>query len=274
MRLVHVTTRRLVRELSTSFSAPYFSASLWQTHAASKALHRFPAVAKRWDLPLTSTLRLCYTSRQFHPVETCPMHRTGVLADASLAEVVASLCPHCAVLLGSSAHIQYVVSPSNPEVLTYPLVYAMLSSLLYAHAHPAALGTPHALGWLSLAASEATALDSDLSRLLEAPLEKARSRRAELYMEVSAPLLAESSSPALMLAPAFHRAGAHLALEPTSIYRYGLVVVPSAPPLRLSAPASVLPSLDPITLEVFLSLLSSGMDEKSAHTAALLVSNP
>ena len=201
------------------------------------------------------------------------MYRPSASREVSLNELVSSLCTHCSVILGSSSHLPSVVEPSDPDVVSWPAVYAMLSSLLFAHSHPSSLNTPHALGLLSMAATSAQTLHEELGRLLAHPLTQTFARRKQLFAALSAPLLESPSRDALLVAPFTHRIGAHLSLHPTARVASGLVVVPRAPAIQLNDPSSALPCLDDALLDVFLALTSSGLSHQEAYEATHALSS-
>jgi hypothetical protein len=222
------TLRKVVREISDSFSAPYFLASHYQTHSVRQGLRLLPRITARLNLKSPPACRVPVASNMFHPAPSCGFASSGVLADVSIVELERRLCPTCAALCGSSSELEGLMNPPS-GVVVFPFLYAFFTSQLFAHSYRPVSANPHAFGWLTLAASDAARRDPALARLLEPVMEYLAPRQKAVFNRVLPMYASDDMTPSTIVAPLAHLLGSVLGLVPTSFSDGDLVVLPCGP---------------------------------------------
>ncbi len=280
--LIVFILRRAVREISNSFSAPYFLTSHFQTHSVHQSMRVFPRVAKRLSLEDAPLCRIPVVANLLHPSPSCAYFDLAALEDVSIDLLARRICPNCAARCGSSAELVALMDPPEGVVL-YPFLYAFFTSQLFAHSYRPSHANPHAFGWLTLASEDAARRDPQLATLLEPLFAYLYPRRREVFNRVVPLYVGDDMTPSTILAPLTHMLGSVLGLVPSSFIADDIVVLPDGPRALAekfsSSHNAVVPvyHLDgyratslvpPHAMRLFLSLVRTGIEPQDAAQAA------
>lgn len=259
--------RRATRHIATRCLAPYGRSSQWHCFTAPEALSVYDLAARCWDLSELSPLKVPY-SGVWHVSAECPV---GVspgleLRWTTVSEVSSGLCAHCAVLLSFSLSIPGLTDSSTDWVVS-PLAEALLVVLLYSIATSKLRSTRGLPGWITQTARQAqSSLGGSL--VIEEALKLSLKKRLSLLRQSGVYQDPRSS----LVAPFETRAGGVLLLSDEAYVKDSFVVLPRAATYVASREelheAVLVEISDRSTLDVFVSLLVSGLDDSEASRAA------
>ena len=230
-------------------------------------------VSRVWELPPLSPLLVPY-SGVWHVSPDCPAAHSpsADLHWAPVSQVASGLCTHCALLITVSLSFARLTGSSTDWVVS-PIAEALLAVLLYSVATSKIVSPQGLPGWITETARQAqSALGG--SPVIEEALKMSSKKRHALLSRGPVSRSAHSS----LVAPFESRAGGTLLLSDTAYTKDSFVVLPyAATRVSLEHPAArralqeAIPvgATDRATLDLFVSLLESGLDERSASRAAV-----
>lgn len=262
--------RRATRHIANRCLAPYGRSSQWHCFTAPEALAVYGAVATAWQLQPLAPLLVPY-SGVWHVSSMCPsaLSSSSSLHWTTVSEVSSSLCAHCSALLSFSLSIPGLTGPSTDWVVS-PIAEALLAVLLYSVA-TAKLTEPQGLpGWITQTARQ-TSQSLGGSRVIDEALKMSAKKRIALLRRS----FVSSSGSSSLIAPFESRSGGVLLLSDEAYTKDSYVVLPHASvraPLKharqVLTDAMPVEATDRATLEVFVSLLESGLGSTDASRAA------
>lgn len=213
-----------------------------------------------------------FYSGKVHLTPACPCYSSGLraLTTVDTQQAASMLCPTCAALVGSSVYLPDMATCQDGTHST-GLLYAMLSSWLYAHTTASTDTTGVALGYLSVSTLQISRENPGFRALIQKPLDMSFPTKVKIFANELHKTKLLSNQRKTIILPEMFRAPSVLLLAQKVFVAGGYLVVHESPDVEISPVAHSFSEIGPQRAALLHSFLAGGMEPPEAYAAASVI---